>query len=129
MRASPRLIVADEPTTALDVTVQKQILRLIARHAGSATAPALLFVTHDLGVVAKICQSVTVLYAGMVIEQASAEDLFARPQHAYTRALLAATPRYDRPDDFLLPVDVAVIERLRADVAKADAAWHQRHVS
>jgi peptide/nickel transport system ATP-binding protein len=114
--------VADEPTTALDVTVQKQILRLIAdmqqRHG-----TGLLFVTHNLGVVAKICQSVTVLYGGMVIEQASAAQLFAAPKHPYTRALLAATPRYDRPDDSLLPVDAAVIEALRAEVAKADAAW------
>ena len=118
----PRLIVADEPTTALDVTVQKQILRLIAdmqqRHG-----TGLLFVTHNLGVVAKICQNVTVLYGGMVIERASAAQLFASPQHAYTRALIAATPRYDRPEDSLLPVDAAVIEALRADVAKADAAW------
>jgi peptide/nickel transport system ATP-binding protein len=114
--------VADEPTTALDVTVQKQILRLIAdmqqRHG-----TGLLFVTHNLGVVAKICQTVTVLYSGMVVEQASAVELFANPRHAYTKALLAATPRYDRPDDSLLPVDAAVIEALRADVAKADAAW------
>lgn len=119
----PRFIVADEPTTALDVTVQKQILRLIAdmqqRHG-----TGLLFVTHNLGVVAKICQSVTVLYGGMVIEQTSAAQLFAAPQHAYTRALIAATPRYDRPDDSLLPVDAAVIEGLRADVTRADAAWN-----
>jgi peptide/nickel transport system ATP-binding protein len=118
----PRLIVADEPTTALDVTVQKQILRLIAdmqqRHG-----TGLLFVTHNLGVVAKICQSVTVLYGGMVIEQASAAQLFASPRHAYTRALIAATPRYDRPDDSLLPVDAAVIDALRAEVTKADVAW------
>jgi peptide/nickel transport system ATP-binding protein len=118
----PRLIVADEPTTALDVTVQKQILRLIAdmqqRHG-----TGLLFVTHNLGVVAKICQNVTVLYSGMVVEQASAATLFAKPQHAYTRALIAATPRYDRPDDSLLPVDASVIEGLRAEVSKADAVW------
>jgi peptide/nickel transport system ATP-binding protein len=118
----PRLIVADEPTTALDVTVQKQILRLIAdmqqRHG-----TGLLFVTHNLGVVAKICQNVTVLYSGMVVEQASAADLFAKPKHAYTRALIAATPRYDRPHDSLLPVDASVIESLRAEVTKADAIW------
>jgi len=118
----PRLIVADEPTTALDVTVQKQILRLIAdmqRRHGTG----LLFVTHNLGVVAKICQNVTVLYAGMVVEQASAAEIFAKPKHDYTRALLAATPRYDRPDESLLPVDAAVIDALREDIAKADAAW------
>ena len=122
----PRLIVADEPTTALDVTVQKQILRLIAdmqqRHG-----TGLLFVTHNLGVVAKICQNVTVLYGGMVIEQTSAAQLFAAPRHDYTRALIAATPRYDRPEDSLLPVDAAVIEALRADVARADASWIAGH--
>jgi peptide/nickel transport system ATP-binding protein len=118
----PRLIVADEPTTALDVTVQKQILRLIA-DMQQRYGTGLLFVTHNLGVVAKICQSVTVLYGGMVIEQASAAQLFASPKHEYTRALIAATPRYDRPEDSLLPVDAAVIDGLRADVARADAAW------
>ena len=94
--AEPRLIVADEPTTALDVTVQKQILRLIAemqREHGTA----ILFVTHDLGVVAKISQKVSVLYAGKVVEEADTAALFAAPQHPYTRALMAATPRYTDP--------------------------------
>ena len=84
--AEPRLIVADEPTTALDVTVQKQILRLIAemqREHGTA----ILFVTHDLGVVAKISQKVSVLYAGKVVEEADTAALFAAPQHRlYARA-------------------------------------------
>ena len=92
----PRLIVADEPTTALDVTVQKQILRLI-RDLQRRHGTALLFVTHDLGVVAKICNNVTVLNAGRVVEQAPVAEMFAAPRHPYTRALFAATPRYDRP--------------------------------
>ena len=92
----PKLIVADEPTTALDVTVQKQILRLI-REMQRAHGTAVLFVTHDLGVVAKICQNVTVLYAGKVVEEGRTAELFAAPSHAYTRALLAATPRYTDP--------------------------------
>lgn len=92
----PQLIVADEPTTALDVTVQKQILRLI-RDLQRSHRTALLFVTHDLGVVAKICNSVTVLTAGRIVEQAPVADIFERPRHAYTRALFAATLRYDRP--------------------------------
>ena len=95
----PRLIVADEPTTALDVTVQKQILRLI-RDLQRSHGTAVLFVTHDLGVVAKICNSVTVLNAGRIVEQAPVAEIFARPRDAYTRALFAATPRYDRPDGF-----------------------------
>ena len=101
--AEPKLIVADEPTTALDVTVQKQILRLIAEMQ-ARHGTALLFVTHDLGVVAKICQKVTVLFGGRVVEDADAASLFAAPQHPYSAALIAATPRYDRPDESLLPV-------------------------
>jgi peptide/nickel transport system ATP-binding protein len=124
--AEPRLIVADEPTTALDVTVQKQILRLIAqlqRDHGTA----ILFVTHDLGVVAKISQKVSVLYAGKVVEEADTADLFAAPQHPYTRALMAATPRYTDPLASLRPVDDAVLAGLAAEITTADQAWRQRH--
>ena len=124
--AEPRLIVADEPTTALDVTVQKQILRLIAqlqRDHGTA----ILFVTHDLGVVAKISQKVSVLYAGKVVEEADTAALFAAPQHAYTRALMAATPRYTDPFASLKPVDEAVLAGLAAEIAAADQAWRRPH--
>ncbi|PBC22529.1 ABC transporter ATP-binding protein [Mesorhizobium sp. WSM4307] len=124
--AEPRLIVADEPTTALDVTVQKQILRLIAalqREHGTA----ILFVTHDLGVVAKISQKVSVLYAGKVVEEADTAALFAAPQHAYTRALMAATPRYTDPFASLKPVDGAVLAGLAAEIAAADLAWRRPH--
>ena len=119
--ANPKLIVADEPTTALDVTVQKQILRLIAdmqaRHG-----TAILFVTHDLGVVSKVCQSLSVLYDGMVVENAAMRDFFAAPAHAYSRALLAATPKYTDPDGSLTPVPDAVIADMRRAVADADQA-------
>ena len=124
--AEPRLIVADEPTTALDVTVQKQILRLIAqlqRDHGTA----ILFVTHDLGVVAKISQKVSVLYAGKVVEEAETAGLFAAPQHAYTRALIAATPRYTDPYASLKPVDEAVLAGLAAEIAAADQSWSPSH--
>ncbi|TGP51153.1 ABC transporter ATP-binding protein [bacterium M00.F.Ca.ET.230.01.1.1] len=124
--AEPRLIVADEPTTALDVTVQKQILRLIAqlqRDHGTA----ILFVTHDLGVVAKISQKVSVLYAGKVVEEAETARLFAAPQHAYTRALIAATPRYTDPYASLKPVDESVLAGLSAEIAAADKAWRPSH--
>ncbi|BCG91224.1 ABC transporter ATP-binding protein [Mesorhizobium sp. 131-2-1] len=124
--AEPRLIVADEPTTALDVTVQKQILRLIAqlqRDHGTA----ILFVTHDLGVVAKISQKVSVLYAGKVVEEAGTADLFASPQHPYTRALMAATPRYTDPFASLKPVDETVLTGLATEIAAADQAWRPRH--
>jgi peptide/nickel transport system ATP-binding protein len=120
--AEPRLIVADEPTTALDVTVQKQILKLIAQ-LQQEHGTAILFVTHDLGVVAKVSQEVTVLYAGMVIEEADTAALFADPQHPYTRALMAATPKYTDPLASLKPVDDAVLAELAAEVAEADRGW------
>ena len=112
--AEPKLIVADEPTTALDVTVQKQILRLIAgmqaRHG-----TALLFVTHDLGVVSKVCQSLSVLYGGMVVEDTQVRDFFRGPKHPYSAALLAATPKYTDPFGSLTPVPDAVIAAVRAE--------------
>jgi len=120
--AEPKLIVADEPTTALDVTVQKQILKLIAdlqqRHG-----TALLFVTHDMGVVAKICQTVSVLYAGKIMEQTDVRSLIETPSHAYSAALIAATPRYDRPDRSLQPVAASLTEMLLRDIVDTDRAW------
>ncbi len=120
--ANPKLVVADEPTTALDVTVQKQILRLIAelqqRHA-----TALVFVTHDLGVVSKVCQRLSVLYGGMIVESSSVADFFTGPQHAYSRALLSATPKYTDPDASLLPVEDSVIEQVEGEVLAADRGW------
>jgi peptide/nickel transport system ATP-binding protein len=114
----PKLVVADEPTTALDVTVQKQILRLI-RGLQEAHGTAVIFVTHDLGVVAQICDSVTLLYAGKVIEEGPTVDVLSRPRHVYTRSLMAAGPRYDRPDAGLQPVPQAVFDQLRAEIGIA----------
>jgi peptide/nickel transport system ATP-binding protein len=115
----PRLVIADEPTTALDVTVQKQILRLIRElQAGSETA--ILFITHDLGVVAKLCEQVVVMHGGRVLESAPALQLFAQPAHDYTRALLAATPRFDRPAELLRPVPAVLAARLEAEVRRMD---------
>ena len=115
----PKMIVADEPTTALDVTVQKQILRLI-RNLQEAHRTAVIFVTHDLGVVAQICDHVTLLFSGAIIETGSTAEVLGKPKHPYTRALIAAGPRYDRPDAGLQPVPDDVIARLRADVAATD---------
>jgi peptide/nickel transport system ATP-binding protein len=116
----PKLVVADEPTTALDVTVQKEVLRLIralqVRHGTSV-----LFVTHDLGVVAKICDSVTLLFMGHVVEQGPTSEMLSEPRRAYTRALLAAGPRYDRPDAGLEPVPESVLSALRAELTDADS--------
>jgi peptide/nickel transport system ATP-binding protein len=121
--AEPKLIVADEPTTALDVTVQKQILKLIAEMQ-ARHGTALLFVTHDLGVVSKVCQSLSVLYAGLVLEDTHIKQFFQNPKHAYSRALLAATPKYTDPNGSLQPVPEAVITATRAEVAAADRSAH-----
>jgi peptide/nickel transport system ATP-binding protein len=118
---TPRLVIADEPTTALDVTVQRQILRLIhdLQHRHGA---AVLFVTHNFGLVAKLCQNVTVLYAGRVVEAGSTGAVLANPQHAYTRALLSATPRLDRPADALAPLPAALTAELLAEARAYDVA-------
>ena len=112
----PHVIIADEPTTALDVTVQKQVLRLI-RDMQREHRTTLLFVTHDLGVVAQVSDRMTVLYGGAVLEQGNTAEILRAPQHAYTRALLAASPRYDRPDQSLVPVPDSLIAELKREIA------------
>jgi peptide/nickel transport system ATP-binding protein len=112
----PHVIIADEPTTALDVTVQKQVLRLI-REMQREHGTALLFVTHDLGVVAQICDRMTVLYGGAVMEQGDTAEIIANPRHAYTRALLAASPRHDRPEQSLKPVPEDLLAELQREIA------------
>ena len=113
---NPQVIIADEPTTALDVTVQKQVLRLI-RDMQREHKTTLLFVTHDLGVVAQICDRMTVLYGGKVLEKGATADILANPAHPYTRALLAASPRYDKPDQSLKPVPDALIAELKRELS------------
>jgi peptide/nickel transport system ATP-binding protein len=115
----PSLVIADEPTTALDVTVQRQVLQLVERLRQRHGA-AILFVTHDLGVVAKICRTMTVLHAGRVLEEGETADVLAWPRHPYTRALLAATPRADRPAEALSPVPPALIESLWSEAYRLD---------
>ncbi len=100
MSCEPELLIADEPTTALDVTIQAQILAVIERQLAQRRM-GMLLITHDLGIVAGACQRVAVMYAGQVVEEALAEDLFARPSHPYTRALLRAVPRVDRQQESL----------------------------
>ncbi len=92
----PAVLIADEPTTALDVTVQAQILEEM-RRLQAEMAAAMLFITHDLGVVAQIAHDVAVIYAGQIVETGPVEAVLERPAHPYTRALLAAVPRPDRP--------------------------------
>jgi oligopeptide transport system ATP-binding protein len=90
----PRLLIADEPTTALDVTIQAQILNLLRELVVEEDA-ALILITHDLGVVAGMCERVNVMYAGMFVETGSAEQLFGSPRHPYTLGLLQSVPRLD----------------------------------
>jgi len=94
LSSSPDILIADEPTTALDVTIQAQILDLL-RELQNDTGMAILFITHDLGVVAEMCEVVAVMYAGRIVEDAQAEQLFAHPIHPYTRGLLNSIPRLD----------------------------------
>nr|WP_255616342.1 ABC transporter ATP-binding protein [Microvirga puerhi] len=91
----PDLLIADEPTTALDVTVQAQILRLLLR-LREERGMSLMLITHDFGVVAGMVERVNVMYGGRIVEAASVDDIFRAPTHDYTRALLAAVPRLDR---------------------------------
>ena len=92
LAAAPRLLIADEPTTALDVTVQAQVLALL-RDIQTNTGTGIILITHDLGVAASLCHRVAVLYAGRVIEDGPVRAIYQRPAHPYTRALLAAIPR------------------------------------
>jgi peptide/nickel transport system ATP-binding protein len=96
----PRLVIADEPTTALDVTVQARVLQVL-RKAQAETGAALLLITHDLGVVAEMADRVLMMYAGRIVEEAPAGELFRDPRHPYTRALLASLPRMDGSHDLV----------------------------
>ncbi|CAB3701513.1 dipeptide ABC transporter ATP-binding protein [Achromobacter aegrifaciens] len=111
LSCKPQLLIADEPTTALDVTIQAQILQLI-RQLQEEMDMGVIFITHDMGVVAEVADRVLVMYRGDKVEEGSSDEVFARPQHAYTRALLSAVPRLgamqgtDEPAPFpLLRVD------------------------
>jgi peptide/nickel transport system ATP-binding protein len=95
LACDPQLLIADEPTTALDVTLQAQILELM-RELQAASGTAIILITHDLGVVAEVCDEVAVMYAGEIVERSTVEDLFASPEHPYTVGLLGSLPRLDR---------------------------------
>jgi len=125
LSCKPQLLIADEPTTALDVTIQAQILQLI-RQLQEEMDMGVIFITHDMGVVAEVADRVLVMYRGDKVEEGSSDEVFARPQHAYTRALLSAVPRLgamqgtDEPAPFpLLRVDDATA---RAQAAAAPVA-------
>jgi oligopeptide/dipeptide ABC transporter ATP-binding protein len=103
LSAEPELLVADEPTTALDVTVQAQILEVLDR-LRTARGMAVLLITHDLGVVAGRADRVAVMYAGQIVEEAPTRELFARPSHPYTQGLFASLPRLTGPRERLTPI-------------------------
>jgi peptide/nickel transport system ATP-binding protein len=96
LACEPRLLLADEPTTALDVTIQAQVLEVLKKLVAD-TGAALLMITHDLGVVAGLCDTVNVMYSGRIVESANRNQLFAQPRHPYTGGLLASIPKLDTP--------------------------------
>jgi oligopeptide transport system ATP-binding protein len=108
----PEILIADEPTTALDVTVQAQILELIKQRQKDL-GTAVIFITHDLGVVASFCKDVNVMYAGRIVESASTDDIFARPMHPYNAALQQSIPALHKKGELLftipgLPPDLTI---------------------
>jgi peptide/nickel transport system ATP-binding protein len=104
LACDPRLLIADEPTTALDVTLQAQILDLM-RELRAESRAAIILITHDLGVVAEVCDEVAVMYAGEIVERAGVDELFASPQHPYTVGLLGSIPRLDRTTSHLATIE------------------------
>jgi peptide/nickel transport system ATP-binding protein len=104
LACDPKLLIADEPTTALDVTIQAQVLELLRSLKAKSNA-AIVLISHDLGVVAEICDEVAVMYAGEIVEHAPVDALFESPQHPYTIGLLASIPRLDRRVETLATVE------------------------
>ncbi|MFZ4480504.1 MAG: ABC transporter ATP-binding protein [Rhodoferax sp.] len=139
---NPKLLIADEPTTALDVTIQAQILDLL-HGLQKERGMALVLITHNMGVVSEMAQRVAVMYAGQIMEERSAEDLFATPQHPYTQALMAALPErsdgltrlatipgmvpgmYDRPHGCLFAPRCAFAQQSCREQRPALKAWQQ----
>jgi oligopeptide/dipeptide ABC transporter ATP-binding protein len=111
LACQPDILIADEPTTALDVTIQAQILNLI-RDLQAETGMSVIFITHDLGVIAELCQDVVVMYAGKVAESAPIRELFHNPRHPYTRGLLTSIPTLDSPRKAPLRVIKGVVPSL-----------------
>lgn len=108
----PKLLIADEPTTALDVTIQAQILELM-KEIQKKTGMAIIFITHNLGVVAEICDKVAVMYAGHIVEKGLVDDIFYQPKHPYTIGLLESMPRVDAEDyERLIPISGTPVDML-----------------
>ena len=100
----PQVLIADEPTTSLDVTIQAQYLKLL-KDIQKESDLAIIFITHDFGIVAKMCDRVAVMYAGRIVEHGSVRDIFNNPSHPYTEALLASVPKMDRDVDRLFSIE------------------------
>jgi oligopeptide/dipeptide ABC transporter ATP-binding protein len=127
----PQLLIADEPTTALDVTIQAQILDLI-RQLQKRTGAAVLFITHDMGVVAEMCDEVAVMYAGRVVEQGDVVDIFKRSRHPYTKGLLRSLPQKGQAKKADLPTIEGVVPSLLNPPTFcrfADRCWKRRRLS
>jgi oligopeptide/dipeptide ABC transporter ATP-binding protein len=107
LACTPELLIADEPTTALDVTIQAQILDLM-RNLGSKMETSIILITHDLGVVAEMCDRVDVMYAGRIVEEADVFSLFQEPRHPYTQALIGSTPVLGQADKELVAIPGSV---------------------
>ena len=120
LACAPRLLIADEPTTALDVTIQAQILALL-KELVEETGTALIMITHDLGVVAGLCDEVNVLYGGRIVERGPRHPIFGEPRHPYTNGLLDSIPRLDAVGERLHPIPGSVADNLPWDHACAFA--------
>lgn len=108
----PKMLIADEPTTALDVTIQAQIIELM-KEIQKKTKMAIIFITHNLGVVAEICDQVSVMYAGKIVEQGKVENIFYNPKHPYTLGLLRSMPRIDEKEhERLIPIQGTPVDML-----------------
>ena len=104
MSCEPDILIADEPTTALDVTIQLQYLRLL-KEIQATTGLAIIFITHDFGVVARMCDRVAVMYAGRIVEQGPVKEIFDHPSHPYTEALIASVPKLEEQVDWLYSIE------------------------
>ena len=125
LAAGPRLLIADEPTTALDVTVQRQILELLGNLQDELKL-SMLFITHDLGVVAEIADRIAVMYAGRIVEEGSVLDVLRNPRHPYTQGLIGAAPRLRRERSISIPGTVPRLDALPPGCAFAPRCAYVR---
>lgn len=112
LACEPKLLIADEPTTALDVTIQAQILELMME-LKDKLGMAIIMITHDLGVVASMCERIAVMYAGRIVEYGTTDDIFYHPKHQYTKGLIRSIPRLDTKEhERLVPIEGTPVDLL-----------------